>query len=375
MLSLLKSALAQKYSFWNALALQAISAISLTCIAPDAWASSPRKWMTPDFYIETHSEPWISTRSASSSSEQTCRDEIKKLMCMVESEPTGGEYGSDRPCLPGGEAYAPFFETLYDHYPPALQRVFCSLKVIYVEKDFAGTAYAGLMTDSSGKTVGAKMGIRKSVLDDQLTLSAWASWKEQLSFGGVTDSYTHTPGLPLIFTQTDAPVNDFLYFVIAHEFGHIFDFANGINRYASDECRRKQEKDSSIACELHPESWGALSWITDQTAKPENEFPNRKNLCFYWCEDHPLNRSIASSLYESLDRSAFISIYATTQPWDDFADSLAYFLMAENLKTRYLLDTAQGRTYDVMAKLRSPQFASKHQFLKSFMNRNDLRYP
>jgi hypothetical protein len=56
-------------------------------------------------------------------------------------------------------------------------------------------------------------------------------------------------------------------------------------------------------------------------------------------------------LYQHLYASSFISTYASTNPWDDFADSLAYYFSAENLKATYILDTAQGTSYDVVAKL------------------------
>jgi len=168
-------------------------------------------------------------RAASSSlgGATDCRAHIESVMCLVDPpENKSEEPGSDRPCLPGGQAYAKYFEALYDNYPSALQKMFCSLRHIYIEKDFFGTAYAGLVKDEAGRPIGAKMGIRKSVLDENLNLGLWASWKEQLSFGGVTDSYTLTPNLPSIQTASDGNLNDFLYFVVAHEFGHIFDFIN-----------------------------------------------------------------------------------------------------------------------------------------------------
>lgn len=61
--------------------------------------------------------------------------------------------------------------------------MFCSLNYIFIEKEFFGTAYASPLKDSNGNIIGAMMGIRQSVLDENLNLETWASWKEQLSFG------------------------------------------------------------------------------------------------------------------------------------------------------------------------------------------------
>lgn len=344
--------------------------IVVMCLLPSlsaraAAAADARDWVTDDFYVET--VPVSSIRTASDS--EDCRARIRRAMCMV-----GGDVGSTepRPCLPGGETYAGYFEALHDHFPPALQRMFCSVREIRIERDFAGTAYAGLLRDSSGQPAGAMMGIRKSALDKGLSLEQLVSWKEQLSFGGRTDSYDLTPGLPLVHTRTGAPVNDFLYYVIVHEFGHLFDFANHLNRYADPNCAPASR---GRECEMHPESWGALSWVTPHTPKPENEFPHRTGLCFYWCDGHPLRREVIPTLYSGLDRTSFLSAYATTQPWDDFAESLAFHLTSESLGSTYVVDTAQGPLYDLMAKLGSPVFATKRAYLRAFLERSDIRYP
>src|SRR5688500_7622739 len=94
------------------------------------------RWLTPDFFVEDPGH-WES-RPAGSTAPAECRERIASLMCLVEP----GAIGSERKCLPGGEKYASHFEALYDQYPPEIRRVFCSLRNIFVEKQFVGTAYA-----------------------------------------------------------------------------------------------------------------------------------------------------------------------------------------------------------------------------------------
>lgn len=301
-----------------------------------------------------------------------CRENIAKVLCIV--NPTEeGQQPENRPCLEGSEKYVGVFENLYDNYPLVLQKTFCSLNHLFIEKDFYGTAYAGTLIDEDGNTVGAIMGIRQSVIDEQLNLATWASWKEQLSFGGVTDSYTLTPTLPTIVLQSQVQTNDFLYFVIVHEFGHILDFANNVNKTTT--CSEPIDKNEDPECEMHKDSWGSISWITNQRPKFENEFLNRSSICFYWCKGNPLNVADVPQVYRDLAKTNFISIYSTTQPWDDFADSLAYYTMAKNLKLNYSIDTKQGQTYDIIEKLNSPLFSEKYKYLEDFMNRADLVYP
>lgn len=309
---------------------------------------------------------------ALSSQAQDCRAHIAEVVCLVDPM-KNTDPAENRPCLEGGARYAEPFQNLYDHYPPVLQRVFCSLNHIYIEKQFFGTGYAGLVRDENRQPIGAVMGIRQSVIDAKLDLPTWASWKEQLSFGGVTDSYTITPELPHIVSRSKTAAQDLLYFVVAHEFGHIIDFTNDVNKVTS--CTQPREGEDTQECEMHEDSWGALSWITDLRARPENEFKNRKALCFYWCKDAHLERSDVPQIYRDLNQTSFLSIYATTQPWDDFADSLAYLSMSKYLETSYILDTRQGDSYNIMNRLHSPVFRAKLEYLEKLLKRTDLKYP
>ena len=295
-----------------------------------------------------------------------CRAHIEEIVCLVENDDPTSIPDEERPCLEGGQAYTEPFQALYDHYPPALQRMFCSLSKIYVEKEFFGTAYAGLLRDEAGSIVGARMGIRQSVIDERLDLTTWASWKEQLNFGGVKDSYTITDDLPEHRSTSKSEVNDFLYFVTAHEFGHIFDFVNEVNKI-DPACQGDE-------CGFAEGSWGDMSWESFGLAKGLDEFPGRKDLCFYWCEMDSVALDRVPQIYRDLHRSHFISTYATTQAWDDFADSMAYVVMDYYLATDYTIDTKQSAVYDVMAKLRSERFREKREYISRFLS-GALAYP
>ena len=322
----------------------------------------------------------LRTNSFSNNSEQLfakdtteCREQIKKAICLVDPMKDDEDFKTRR-CLDGGQSYASYFESLYDNYPPALQQMFCSLNRIFIERQFGGTAYASSIDDEQGNPNGAIIGIRKSVLDESLSLSTWSSWKEQLSFGGITDSYTLTPELPHVITSSTTRTNDFLYFVIAHEFGHLFDFANGLNNRA-DCPEPESEEDEMPECNMAEGSFGSISWKTDQQTNSESDFKNRESLCFYACAGNTLNKTDVSDLYKLLLRKNFISTYAATNPWDDFAESLAYYMLDKNLNAQYVLDTKQGQYYDSISKLSDPIFNVKLKFIEDFLKRSDIIYP
>lgn len=302
----------------------------------------------------------------------SCRDQIKTAICLVDPMKEGEDFKT-RKCQEGSLSYASYFESLYDNYPPAMQKMFCSLNRIFIEKQFFGTAYASSIYDQEGNRNGALIGIRKSVLDESLKLTTWSSWKEQLSFGGVTDSYTVTSDLPQVVTSSNSTTNDFLYFVITHEFGHLFDFANNLNEQVN--CPEPSDEDEEPECVMKEGSFGAISWETDRKPKSENEFLNRNGLCFYACEGKTLSKDDVPLLYKSILNTDFISTYGAVQPWDDFAESLAYFTIDQKLQAKYILDTRQGQYYDSILKLKSPIFEKKLKYIQEFLNRPDILYP
>lgn len=328
-------------------------------------AGFPNTLEARDFFVLQRTEAPLLRNSA-----DDCRSHIKDVICWVEPAQKDQDVMT-RPCLDGGEKYAAVFEKLYDNDPPALQKMFCSLRRIFIEKSFEGTAYAGLIKGKDGKPNGAMIGIRASVLDEKLNLSTWASWKEQLSFGGPTDVYQPREDLPVIKASSRSEASDFLYFVIAHEFGHLFDFANDLNK--TGKCTKGPGEEE--ICEMAPDGWGGISWLTDKMPKPENDFATRKSLCFYWCNGNALPATAVPEVYEDIDKTNFMSLYATTEPWDDFADTLAYHLSFGKIGLRYKIDTRQGTVYDIGDKLRSPLFTAKFEFIRSFLNRKDIAYP
>ncbi|MBC7741072.1 MAG: putative zinc-binding metallopeptidase [Bdellovibrionaceae bacterium] len=337
------------------------STFAQATLEKSAYKEFPNSLNGRDFFILSASKKTIQTLGADV---HDCRANIAEVMCLV-GAPEVGMAPQDRPCIEGGKDYAVYFEQIYDKYPPKLQNIFCSVKRIFIENKFYGTAYAGAFKNAAGQTVGAMMGIRKSVLDQKLNLSTWASWKEQLSFGGITDSYSISPNLPQIITTTSAEVSDFLYFVVTHEVGHLLDFANGLNRLS--DCKSIDGSDDLSDCEVVEGTWGSISWHRTFTPRAVNDFINRTGLCFYQCGDKPMAEQDINKTYADLSQTEFISAYASQHVWDDFADSLAYYMMEKNLNTSYVIDTKHGARYDIMWRLKSPQFAKKYQFIQKFL--------
>lgn len=298
-----------------------------------------------------------------------CRAHIKEAMCLV-TKWEEGQDPLDRQCLSGGESYAHYFETLHDQFPAPLQKVFCTLQRIFVEQEFFGSAFAGQIKNAQGEVLGSIMGIRQSLLDEKMTLERWAGWKEQLSFGGEPSRYETRPHLPLVQTKNArSSVNDFLFFVVAHEFGHIFDFANNLN--ATENCDNTHPEDPE--CDLAKGSFGAISWESTHRPLAENHFYRWEDFCFYSCQTY-VPVAEAAAVYHSFWPSTFVSLYASREPWNDFADTLGYHLLFQKLAASYSIHVGKA-VWDIQEKYASLSMKEKREYVEKFLNRSDIIYP
>lgn len=335
--------------------------------------AAPVRWITPDFYVaEVEAQSPRSWIPVSSVVGQDCRQHIEDVVCFDGVDDDGNSACVDSLEGVSARAYAQPLQAIYDRYPPFMQKMFCSLQEIIILPAFVGTAFAGVLHDSNGTIVGARMGIRKSVIDEAVGFTLWSSWKEQLSFGGVKDDYKLDQSLPLFTLDFDGEdflksPEDFLYFVIAHEFGHIFDFSNAVNHCSVGDDPNDEH------CYFDEDSFGGIAWQHDRVVKPEHDYYHRDQLCFYWCDANVIASEAIANVYTDLFKSSFISTYGSTNPWDDFAESVAYWLMDKELRARIAIQF-EGQVFDVASKLQSLQFERKRSYVETFFSK-PIIYP
>jgi hypothetical protein len=281
---------------------------------------------------------------------------------VTDNDPPG-----PRICINEKNDYAKSFENLYDRFPAHLQKMFCHLERIYIEKDFVASAYGGLFEDPADENhiLGGMIGLREEFLKNPVSLNEWASWKEQIHFGADPKKVIFSTLLPRVETSMKNDSIDMLYFLVAHEFGHIFDYTNNLN---NDSC-----PENSTAPQCKQKSWHFFSWANTKLPKPANDFPLLSDLCYYFCDGHFIPSARQDELYKSLNQTNFLTPYTTRNPYEDFADTFAIYTIMTDRGSNYVIKTPD-LSYDATSRLRSPVFEGKRNFIKDFLS-SSYKYP
>lgn len=332
--------------------------------SPSADFDRPADFVTTE--LKSSADNWVRPTD--------CRANIKKIICEVEPQKEPFE---ERACLGGETKYIPIFVQIYDSLDPINQKMFCSLRIIYVERNFFATAYASTVykKENTGRIIqlpGTILGIRKAYLDLAPPFATWATWKDQLNFTAIKTDLD----LPLTFPRfTAGPRNpSFLKDVVIHEFGHMFDFANGLDAVQLDDENCGAANDSEN-CPYHfvEKSWGSLAWKNFNTIKPEYDFFNRDRLCFYRCTTHMNPETDVVPFYQGLGHSVFVSTYAASHPMEDWAEAWAAHWMLENGEDFEIKASADDgfRASDIV---NSPKAAERKKFMDHFLS-SEIKYP
>ena len=123
-------------------------------------------------------------------------------------------------------------------------------------------------------------------------------------------------------------------------------------------------------------SWGDLSWTSFSKPKAAFDFTNRNKICFYDCGSHPLKKEVIPTLYADLTKSNFLNTYTSRNPYEDFADTFAFYVMFNTVASiTYSLDTQQGAVYDIRKQLASDRMKPKVDYVKAFLAGASIKYP
>lgn len=219
-----------------------------------------------------------------------------------------------------------FLQT-YDHYPAALQVLMCNMATFHV------------VTNMLRASATSNMEFRHGLFQRPLTLEQWMTWKDQLNFGVPNpeiDDFTYDPNLAHFEVSPSLRSQSFLYFLLAHEFGH------------------------HITMREDEHSWAQVhlsqGYQTEHFTRP----------CTYFCEPRfQIPASKMEQVYDELFyKTNSLSLYARKNSPEDLAETFAFYVATQIDGHTIELVFPNGKRYDIGEKMKSPAFAEKLKLVK-----------
>jgi hypothetical protein len=202
---------------------------------------------------------------------------------------------------------------------------------VYFASGLGSSAVTDVVVAADGQVLGSVVALDLDALTPRCA-NEWATWKENMPFaeaGGATLR-------ACIADSDDNTRANAIQFLLLHEFGHVLTAGSG---YLPDWW-------------LAPETLGAtddysflrLGWEigADKKIVPKagEDFAGRASVRFYG--DAGLNHSDMLDIYSGLQGTSFASLYASTNAYDDFAESFATYVHSVLLRKPYVTVCSDG---------------------------------
>ena len=202
-------------------------------------------------------------------------------------------------------AFAELPEVVRDHIHEHVVAVF-------LVEELGGTAYGELLRDFDNNKLGF---IVLDVSSLNRKANEWISWRANSPFA--------MKGRYIIESEIEKKSSDdrkaAIQYILLHEVGHLIGVAKGAhpNWFTGG----------------HPQKWPftKLSWITMVRgligkSKYDEIFTNRNKLKFYSFQKAFLTSEDIGETYDQLLKTDFVSLYASTNMYDDFAETYAMYV-------------------------------------------------
>lgn len=205
-------------------------------------------------------------------------------------------------------------------------RIKSKLLGIFFVDDLGGSAYTEFVYSHAGKPAFGFIVVDRLLFDKPA--NEWASWRENTAF--YSDDSSYELKMQIADERNNAPEYA-LQFVILHELGHIFAIGSDVH----------PPWNLSDLHSDHPSSYrfSRFSWTVHSNKYVsifDHEFTTRAQISFYREKEKRLPLSRSPLIYRDLrDLSNFPSLYALTQPSEDFAESFATYIHQMILKRPY----------------------------------------
>lgn len=189
-----------------------------------------------------------------------------------------------------------------------------SLIGIYFCRNLGSSALTGFILDENQKAIAGYI-----LFDvDKLSRPAneWVTFRENTAFASEAAGVRYT-----IAAESENTVAGSYLYLMVHELAHIHSEVN----------KKTVSLISPPSSETVTGPFFSHSWISYSVSRYDSSIPWRSRVRFYLPEPSlPGNRQKVSDIYEDLDRTNFVSLYAMINPWEDFAETSTYLFLCKD---------------------------------------------
>lgn len=205
---------------------------------------------------------------------------------------------------------------------------------VYFVNGLGSSGFTDRIVDAAGRPVGAWIVLDLGVLS-QRSANVWATWKENTPF--------KPDGVNTLTATIETPANDnrknAIQYILLHEMGH----ALSVGRDITPGWWMPPFNPSPVKYPFFTVSWRLEG--EEYAPRAEDDFPSRSKVVYYLGPRFGTDQSVP--VYGELAKTNFPTLYASTNPYDDFAESFASYvhtmIMHKPFEIRFLKN---GREVD-----------------------------
>jgi hypothetical protein len=187
---------------------------------------------------------------------------------------------------------------------------------IYIVDDLGGSGYTEQLLDEHAMPVAGLVVLDSSVLRWR-GANQWASWKEGTPFKA---DPRFSLGAEIESAAGDSRKNAIQY-ILLHELGHVVAIGSDVHPSWRP---RPGSVQTAAAYPFFALSWQVSPLENRYVTRFDAEFPQRRDLVYYFGARLPASAMAAT--YDRLEHTSFPTLYAATNPFDDFAESFANYV-------------------------------------------------
>jgi len=181
---------------------------------------------------------------------------------------------------------------------------------IFLVTDLGSTAYTESLREFSRFPMGVIV-LDTEALD--MKANDWATWRENTPFKASKNFQTTV----YIARDQDDTRKLAISFIILHELGHLVGIAKGAHADWWHDTNPSSYDFSNI-------SWRSTG--KSIKSKWDTIFPERSNIKFYANQEKKVSAGRIQNTYDNLQKTDFVSLYAATGVYDDFAETYAMYV-------------------------------------------------